>query len=73
MTKAPRLSRSPMKKIAVAVLATGLTAGLAGPAAAESNEVRFAQQFGLLYLPMHAVVKVQGRAEQYIQYADLAL
>jgi NitT/TauT family transport system substrate-binding protein len=56
MTKASRLPGSPMKKIAVAVLATGLTAGLAGPAAAETDEVRFAQQFGLLYLPMHAVV-----------------
>lgn len=56
MTKAPRLHRSRIKKLAVVALATGLTAGLAGPAAAESDEVRFAQQFGLLYLPMHAVV-----------------
>ena len=56
MIKAPRLRGSRMKKLAVVVLATGLTAGLAGPAAAETNEVRFAQQFGLLYLPMHAVV-----------------
>jgi NitT/TauT family transport system substrate-binding protein len=29
---------------------------LSTPAWAESNEVRFAQQFGLLYLPMHVVV-----------------
>ncbi len=56
MTKAPRLPGSRMKKLAVVALATGLTVGLAGPAAAESDEVRFAQQFGLLYLPMHAVV-----------------
>jgi NitT/TauT family transport system substrate-binding protein len=29
---------------------------LSAPARAESNEVRFSQQFGLLYLPMHVVV-----------------
>jgi NitT/TauT family transport system substrate-binding protein len=56
MTKAPGLHGSRMKKIAVVALTAGLTLGLAGPAAAESDEVRFAQQFGLLYLPMHAVV-----------------
>ncbi len=33
-----------------------LTFGASGPAMAEANEVRFAQQFGLLYLPMHVVV-----------------
>lgn len=56
MTNVPRLPGSRIKKFAVAALATGLTVGLAGPAAAESDKVRFAQQFGLLYLPMHAVV-----------------
>ena len=66
MTKAPRLPSSRMKKLAVAVLATGLTVGLAGPAAAQTNQVRFAQQFGLLYLPMHVVVSqklVEGCAK----------
>ncbi len=56
MIKVTRLQGSRMKKLAVVSLATVMTAGLAGPAAAESDEVRFAQQFGLLYLPMHAVV-----------------
>ena len=56
MTNASRLRGSHMKKLAVVALATGLTVGLAGPAAAESDKVRFAQQFGLLYLPMHVVV-----------------
>jgi NitT/TauT family transport system substrate-binding protein len=37
-------------------LATGLV-GLSGSALAETNSVRFAQQFGLLYLPMHVVVE----------------
>lgn len=56
MTKKPKLPGSRMKKLALAVLATGLTVGLAAPAMAETDEVRFAQQFGLLYLPMHVVV-----------------
>jgi len=33
-----------------------LSVGVATSALAETNQVRFAQQFGLLYLPMHAVV-----------------
>ena len=42
-------------------ITTALVSGLlvvlaAGAARAESDEVRFAQQFGLLYLPMHVVV-----------------
>jgi NitT/TauT family transport system substrate-binding protein len=37
-------------------VALAVTAGSAAPASAESNEVRFAQQFGLLYLPLHYVV-----------------
>ena len=56
MIKAPRLPGSRMKSLALAALVTGLSAGLAAPVAAETNEVRFAQQFGLLYLPMHVVV-----------------
>jgi sulfonate transport system substrate-binding protein len=56
MIKAPRLPGSRIKKLALAALVTGLTAGLAAPVSAETNEVRFAQQFGLLYLPMHVVV-----------------
>ncbi len=56
MIKLTRLQGSRRTKLAVVALTTVMTAGLAGPAAAESDEVRFAQQFGLLYLPMHAVV-----------------
>jgi len=56
MTKTPWLPGSRMKKLALAALVAGLSAGLAAPASAETDEVRFAQQFGLLYLPMHAVV-----------------
>ena len=37
-------------------VALAFTAGSAAPAKAEANEVRFAQQFGLLYLPQHVVV-----------------
>jgi len=62
MIKATKLRRSRTKKLAVVALATGLTVGLAGPVAAETDEVRFAQQFGLLYLPMHVVVS-QGMVE----------
>ena len=62
MIKAPRLPRSRMKTLVLAALVTGLSAGLAAPVAAETNEVRFAQQFGLLYLPMHVVVS-QGLVE----------
>lgn len=38
----------------LAAIATG---GLSGAAFAEADTVRFAQQFGLLYLPMHTVVE----------------
>ncbi len=37
-------------------LALALIAGASSQALAEAGEVRFAQQFGLLYLPMHVVV-----------------
>lgn len=41
----------------VVVVATALASlGVSAPAAGESKEVRLAQQFGLLYLPMHVVV-----------------
>jgi NitT/TauT family transport system substrate-binding protein len=56
MTNVSWLRGSRIKKLSAVVLATGLTVGVAGPAAAEASKVRFAQQFGLLYLPMHAVV-----------------
>lgn len=39
-----------------AVAVAGLLAGGTGKAMAEANEVRFAEQFGLLYLPLHVVV-----------------
>ena len=49
-----------LKKSATAAacgaVALAMTAMSAAPAKAETNEVRFAQQFGLLYLPMHVVV-----------------
>ncbi len=38
------------------LFATTVAIGLAASAQAETNQVRFAQQFGLLYLPMHRVV-----------------
>ena len=38
------------------VLAAVATGAMSGTALAEANTVRFAQQFGLLYLPMHVVV-----------------
>ncbi len=41
--------------IGMAALAL-LGVSVASPSFAESNQVRFAQQFGLLYLPMHVVV-----------------
>lgn len=47
------------KTVAAAVcgaVALAFTAGSATPAKAESDTVRFAQQFGLLYLPQHVVV-----------------
>ena len=39
-----------------AAIAAAVLAGASATASAETNEVRFSQQFGLLYLPMHVVV-----------------
>ena len=45
------------RKFAVGgLVASALALGVAGVAKAETDQVRFAQQFGLLYLPMHVVV-----------------
>ena len=44
-----------MRKITGAIAAAVL-AGASANVSAEADEVRFAQQFGLLYLPMHVVV-----------------
>lgn len=38
------------------LFASAMALGFAAPASAETDQVRFAQQFGLLYLPMHVVV-----------------
>lgn len=46
-------------RISSALVSALLVALAAGAARAESDEVRFAQQFGLLYLPMHVVVDQQ--------------
>jgi NitT/TauT family transport system substrate-binding protein len=43
-------------RISTALVASMLAIAAAGPAHAEADKVRFAQQFGLLYLPMHVVV-----------------
>lgn len=43
-------------RISTALMSALLVALAASAARAESDEVRFAQQFGLLYLPMHVVV-----------------
>ncbi len=55
MTKIFKKYSVPKIAASVAILAI---AGASMPAAAfaETNQVRFAQQFGLLYLPMHVVV-----------------
>ena len=37
-------------------IAAAVLAGASAGASAETDQVRFAQQFGLLYLPMHVVV-----------------
>ena len=50
------LQRKLSRNIAVIGVAAALGAGLASTAQAEVDKVRFAQQFGLLYLPMHVVV-----------------
>lgn len=52
MTK--RLTKYAMSAMATAGLLAAM--GASSQALAEANEVRFAQQFGLLYLPMHVVV-----------------
>jgi len=50
------LTRKTATAAVCGAVALAVTAGAAAPAWAEANEVRFAQQFGLLYLPMHVVV-----------------
>ncbi len=45
-----------IRKIGAAAMGGLVALAVAQPALAETNEVRFAQQFGLLYLPMHVVV-----------------
>jgi NitT/TauT family transport system substrate-binding protein len=42
--------------VAGVALGTALAVGPASNALAEANEVRFAEQFGLLYLPLHVVI-----------------
>ncbi|MHA1164859.1 MAG: ABC transporter substrate-binding protein [Alphaproteobacteria bacterium] len=55
MTKT--FKKHPVCKIAAgAAILAFAGAAMPGAAIAETNEVRFAQQFGLLYLPMHVVV-----------------
>ncbi len=47
----------PVRKLAAGAAILAIAgASMPGAAIAETNEVRFAQQFGLLYLPMHVVV-----------------
>lgn len=46
--------RTLLSGVAVSAL---LAVGAAGPAAAETNVVRLAQQFGLLYVPLHVVLE----------------
>lgn len=46
----------PGRTLAAGVALAGLAITASTGAVAETNEVRFAQQFGLLYLPMHVVV-----------------
>ncbi|MEQ8504539.1 MAG: ABC transporter substrate-binding protein [Rhodospirillales bacterium] len=55
MTKTS-ISRKTATAAVCGAVALAMTAGSAAPAWAEADEVRFAQQFGLLYLPMHVVV-----------------
>jgi NitT/TauT family transport system substrate-binding protein len=45
-----------IRRYAALSIAAVMAASLSAPAGAESNEVRFSQQFGLLYLPLHVVV-----------------
>ena len=44
-----------VRSLAAAIVAA-VFVGASATASAETNEVRFSQQFGLLYLPMHVVV-----------------
>ncbi len=51
------MSGSPIKKIAISAAAgLGLAAAITMPAQAETDTVRLAQQFGLLYVPLHVVL-----------------
>jgi len=50
------MKSSVLKTIVGAAVAASLGLSATSPSLAESNEVRFSQQFGLLYLPMHVVV-----------------
>ena len=71
------MQRSTLTKVFVGpVLATLVAAGSATAASAETNTVKMAQQFGLLYVPLHVVMdqgliqkhaKKQGIAEPKIQ------
>ena len=51
-------------------IAAAVLAGASVNASAEADQVRFAQQFGLLYLPMHVVVD-QGLVEACAKDAGL--
>ena len=51
-----RFTRKAATAAVCGAVALAVTAGSTAPAWAEANEVRFAQQFGLLYFPMHVVV-----------------
>jgi len=46
----------PVRIAAASAAIAGMTMAASTATLAETNEVRFAQQFGLLYLPMHVVV-----------------
>lgn len=46
----------PVRTVAASAAIAGMTMAASTATLAETNEVRFAQQFGLLYLPMHVVV-----------------
>lgn len=48
--------KHPVRTVAASAAIAGMTIAASTSAFAETNEVRFAQQFGLLYLPMHVVV-----------------
>lgn len=46
----------PVRTVAAGAAIAGMSMAMSTATLAETNEVRFAQQFGLLYLPMHVVV-----------------